>query len=206
MPFESTLAQARSEATGSGGDLADLLLRARLAELEHAVLWTDRNPAGELGRLYDEAIDAGAVDTACRARVLQAWRQVRDGRPARAVRTLDDVLALPNLAEPDRVEARAVRAWALSRLDRSEEARKEGRRALEEAETMEVPLAAARAAAGLRRVETGEVAEDAAGRGLEMLRRLLDAVPEEDEDTIRRRTDVAELMQELGAGVPGEAI
>ncbi len=120
------------------------------------------------------------------------------GNAARAADYCRRSIEEPTADPPEQTAARAGWADAMAASGNLDGAAREGRRAVDEAERMSLPLALARACAAL--VATTSAAEEGArlaAKGRAALQRYVDSAPEDRRDSVQRRLDLSPLFDAL---------
>jgi tetratricopeptide (TPR) repeat protein len=167
---------------------------------------------GDLDRALELLLEARRKAAASETRDVEAeslvfasLAAVSKGDPREAARLARAALELDRVADPLRVRARSCLALALAEADLAGEAGKEGRLALEEGESLGMPLATVRAAAALVALPAEAGIPDREGirdRGSRALKRYLESVPAADRAAVEKRTDLSVLIDRLGSGGP----
>ncbi len=120
------------------------------------------------------------------------------GNAARAADYCKRATEQPTASPAERTSARAGWAHALAASGNLDAATGEGRRAVDEAERMSVPLALARAYAALAATAgTAEVRSRLAAKGEEALKSYVDSAPEDRRESVQGRLDVRPLVDAL---------
>jgi len=101
---------------------------------------------------------------------------------------------------PKGVRARGCLAFALADVGLHDEANREGRQVLEEAQSLEIPLAVARAASALVSLpsDVGVIdRQSVREKGRQALAGYLASVPEADRDAVKKRPDLLAMLERL---------
>jgi serine/threonine-protein kinase len=195
------LTEAEAIATAGDEALDDLLARVLMTRGALALLQGDwRGAEAPLERALRAGAQSDAIGIEVPALTLACEVAIRLEQPARAVEFGRQAVDHPRAVADERTAARTVLARALAAARRLGEAESEARRALDEAESIGLPMQAARAAAllcslsgNLPPSDCGEIQR----RGRSAMQRYLDAAPAHRRAAVRRRPDLAGLFEQL---------
>ncbi len=182
--------------------LADVTARIKLIEgAIHTMRGEWARAAAALSGARQAGADMRTIGLEVPALILECEGKARAGKPAEAERLCRTAMSHPVALALEQTTARAALAEALLLRGSLDEAEDMARQALDEAERMDLPLPAARAAAVLcalasRRQTPPPPAIQA--RGQRALSRFVGWAPEARRGGLEERTDVQRIMNELG--------